>query len=45
MRKTQITIYDYTGETDPKRLSDALDYMLRKFKKGKKHEKIQSQPK
>lgn len=38
MKKHQITIYEFTGETDPKCLSDALDYMLKKFnkKKGKK---------
>ena len=45
MKIHQITIYEVTGEQDPKCLHDALDHMLRNLKKGKKHEKIQSQSK
>ena len=36
MKKHQITIYEITGETDPKCLSDALDYLVRKFQHRKK---------
>lgn len=41
VKKVQLTIYDFTGETDPVCLKECMGYFLRKFnKKGKKNEKI-----
>ncbi len=41
-KKLQLTIYDFTGDTDPVCLKECMDYFLRKFNKnkGKKNEKI-----
>lgn len=44
-RPVQITIYEITGETDPICLSEALNYFIRNFNKGKRNEKTQSQSK